>query len=379
MANEGAGQTEGQIANPTIQQVNGQTYMIYTAANSQAGSDLNLTMANMSLLQVVESTQGNGNIATQYTNPFSLLADSGTDGVVKRTSQGLTALATYSDITALFNSGTCSGLLDSSGNCVPYVTGEQGWVQASTPVFTPPAGSVTSGTTVAVTCTYGTPYALTPGKTPTTASPSDVLSSVGALAITTNTTLYASCRGVQFVPNTASAVYTLSVNPPLYYGNGCDGTTSNVCTVGGSTIGNTSTYLQFVDSFTTGSDISGYAATAIGVYWGATGAAATWGAALYTISGDTATLVTNGSSVGTTLVLTPGWQQTPLTGCTLAANTTYYIVAQSSSNANAPQTSGGGGSVFYANPYGSFPSTVTGLDMAYFVSIGNKYVYVQPN
>lgn len=48
---------------------------------------------------------------------LNYLGDSGTNGPLKRTSPNTTAPALYSDIVALFNSGSCSGYLKSDGTC----------------------------------------------------------------------------------------------------------------------------------------------------------------------------------------------------------------------------------------------------------------------
>jgi hypothetical protein len=126
--------------------------------------------------------------------------------------------------------------------------------------------------------------------------------------------------------------------------------------------------MTFSSSFTTGSNAAGYTVSQVGSYWDlyyADPAAATWGAAIYTVTSDNATLVTGCTMLGAALPSTVNNWATASMSCTLAHDTTYYLVINDGpdSTNSAYQTARTSGGTGYeaANTYTSFPSTMSGL------------------
>jgi hypothetical protein len=59
LTSEGVGLAAAQVADPSLDELNGKTFMLHDAIVSQSGSSINLSVANMTLAQIVQSIQGN--------------------------------------------------------------------------------------------------------------------------------------------------------------------------------------------------------------------------------------------------------------------------------------------------------------------------------
>ena len=155
----------------------------------------------------------------------------------------------------------------------------------------------------------------------------------------------------------------------LYYGYGCAGTSTNTCTVGGNTGGGLNS-LTIGEPITTGSDASGYTVKAVGVFFNAV--AGTMIAAIYTSGGTLVSNCTASSSV------TPSgsnvwYENTNFSGCSLAANTAYYVSYQTSSgSAISPYDNTGNATVYVSATYGTFASSVS-----FTVQAASRSVYAR--
>jgi hypothetical protein len=163
--------------------------------------------------------------------------------------------------------------------------------------------------------------------------------------------------------NSSNKLFSLNVGlGSLYYGYGCNGTSTNTCTVGSLMSGNLASYVLFYVPFTTGSDASGYTAKAIGANWAQYNISSdTWIAGIYTgTPGGTFTLV-SGCSATATAIGALGWQELALSGCTLAKSTAYYIGYSASNAADELYYNGASGltGAYAANAYtGTLPSSI---------------------
>jgi hypothetical protein len=159
----------------------------------------------------------------------------------------------------------------------------------------------------------------------------------------------------------------------LYYGYGCNGTSTNTCTVGGSsaTIGSTT---QDGNAITTGSDASGYTVNACGIDISAS--AGNMQCAIYA-SGATGSPIANCTATAA-VPTTTGWvEDTNFTSCTLSASTTYYVIYQASSNSQTRLYDSGGTQYNHTGTtFGTFPSNVTWNTQSFTTSF---YIRVTAN
>jgi hypothetical protein len=121
---------------------------------------------------------------------------------------------------------------------------------------------------------------------------------------------------------------TVSGSSPafLFYGYGCNGTSTNTCTIGGTAQGAVSTF-ALAAPITTGADAMGYTVQACGVYMNTLDS---------TNKGFSCAIYPSGPSVSPVCVITSGtnatltgWSEnTNFSGCTLAGSTAYVICYQ---------------------------------------------------
>ena len=161
----------------------------------------------------------------------------------------------------------------------------------------------------------------------------------------------------------------------LYYGLGCNGTSTNTCYAG--TSGQTQSSLSGYSvgyTITTGSNSAGYSVKAVGAYFYT--AAGNIHAAIYSGPAGSATRLCQDSAQVAEGSSQTWTENTNFSGCTLAAGTTYYALVQQSSNTSAITFNGSGvltGGVFVTSTYGTFPASGVNLD----TNSNNYSVYVR--
>jgi hypothetical protein len=154
-----------------------------------------------------------------------------------------------------------------------------------------------------------------------------------------------------------SIVNSNSASTPVvtrYYGYGCNGTTTQTCTVGGSNF--TGFGESVAIAITTGSHAAGYTVQGLGVYFASNFGGQMQGAVY--VSGGTTSPVSNCVVTGSTNVTGNTWiENTLFSGCSLAASTTYYIVYQQSGS-NPTRAYDATGTQYTATAtFGTFAST----------------------
>lgn len=175
-------------------------------------------------------------------------------------------------------------------------------------------------------------------------------------------------------------VITSALPSTLYYGTGCNGTASNSgCTIESTTQSSIQAYM-IGDKYTMGSNVAGYSASAIGVYFTAKdGTNPDFQVAIFADSGGNPGSKVCSSSADVAIGTVSTWTEAPLTGCgTLAASTAYWVVFQQKGSGNTV-VENGVNSVngrFVANTYGSWPATWSGGSNAAQYSL---YIKVSPN
>ena len=156
-----------------------------------------------------------------------------------------------------------------------------------------------------------------------------------------------------------------------YYGYGCNGTSTNTCTVGGTDQTNASTFALSA-AFTTGSKTS---AVACGVYLSGTPTGHNFKCAIYLNGATEHAPVTNCGSASTAAVA--GWNEATLTGCTLSASTA-YVVAVLTDHADLYVRGDATGSNEYNGNFASYAAfpTLTG-DWSTLGNTWSTYVKMQ--
>jgi hypothetical protein len=154
----------------------------------------------------------------------------------------------------------------------------------------------------------------------------------------------------------------------MYYGYGCTGTSTNTCTVGSSTNVPGNSNLVSGSSITTGPDPRGYTVNACGWYFSASNASPNneYRCAVYSLNGTTATLVSNCAQTSDqTIGTVPGWSESTMpSGCTLAANTAYFIFKETNgTNGTTTNYDLNTNTNAYLSTwsYGSWSATISGM------------------
>jgi hypothetical protein len=166
----------------------------------------------------------------------------------------------------------------------------------------------------------------------------------------------------------------------LYYGAGCNGTSTNTCTTSGTTL-EWSNSFQYGNPITTGSDASGYTVQACGIYnAGTTGSLTTMQCAIYAAASPSSPVSGCVSSASSANAAYSSWvENTHFSGCTLAASTSYYLFFQSAATTTGfERTYNTGATEYYhTSTYGTWASTLTWSTNAN--QLFNAYVRVTAN
>jgi hypothetical protein len=154
----------------------------------------------------------------------------------------------------------------------------------------------------------------------------------------------------------------------MYYGYGCAGTSTNSCTVGNTTNVPGNSDLASGSSITTGADPNGYTVNACGWYFSTSNSSPnnSYRCAVYTLNGTTATLVSNCAQTSDqTIGAVPGWSESAMpSGCTLAANSTYFIFKETNgTNGTSTNYDLNSNTNAYLSSwtYGNWSSSISGL------------------
>lgn len=158
-------------------------------------------------------------------------------------------------------------------------------------------------------------------------------------------------QGIMFGVTSKKRVVTT-----LYYGYGCAGTSTNTCTVGGSS-GNSGGFLGAIP-ITTGANAAGYTVKACGKDFNGS-FAGNFTCAVYDNAGSSSPV--SGCTASSQVAEASGWtENTNFSGCTLAASTTYKLAFQVSVvGTNFELQDGSGSGFFVAATYPTFASGVT--------------------
>jgi hypothetical protein len=166
----------------------------------------------------------------------------------------------------------------------------------------------------------------------------------------------------------------------LYYGAGCNGTTTQAsCTTTGTTIAFSNVF-QYGNPITTGTDASGYTVQACGFYNGlSTGSTGTMQCSIYASGATTSPISGCTSSASSGTLTNSAWTENAhFSGCTLSASTTYYLMFQVSTSSGSDRVYNTGATEYYhASTYGTWASTVTWSTLAN--ELFNSYVRVTAN
>lgn len=213
----------------------------------------------------------------------------------------------------------------------------------------------TSGSTGCYTTDGSTPGAATPG----TCDSSPTTTYSGAISVTSTETIKAICTKSGLV-NSGVLSSSYTIGSFLYYGPGCVGTSTNTCSIGGTTQSSIQSYTLGA-SFTLGSNAHGYDVASCFQYMTTRdGTNPQIDCAIYdgTLPNMTSPVCT------TTAEITPsagaGWKEnTNFTSCHLAASTLYVIVFQNKGVGNTVVYDAGSETYGYSagSTYGAWPTS----------------------
>ena len=132
----------------------------------------------------------------------------------------------------------------------------------------------------------------------------------------------------------------------LFYGPGCNGTAANICAVQATDQASVSRY-PVGTSFGTGSNIAGYNVDACGVYQSTVAASPNNAMRCAIYAGNPPTTKICEVTADATLVANSWTENASFAGCTLNANTTYWIFSGTPSNSNTYRRAASGTGGYY--------------------------------